>query len=93
MSDLGDLAQFNDEERADKPYTIELRGGRADGQRLTFPELPSIYRVPEPLGLVEFLTAPDPILSTEPAFRIAGYRRCDEVTDDGVHIYAFNRYE
>jgi hypothetical protein len=92
VSDLDALARFNDEEWVNQPYTIELRGGRACGQRLASPELPSMWRVPELLG-IDFLTASEPALSTESSSRVADYRRTDEVTDGGAHVYEFDRFE
>jgi hypothetical protein len=65
-------------------YTIELRGGPADGKRFTVRSLPTTYRVPEYAPLSELWTEPIEPLTT---FRDVAYRPRG-VRDDGTHIYA-----
>lgn len=85
-----ELYRFTKEEWAEHPYMIELRGGRSDGKRFTLPGLPWIWRVPEPLGIVNYsFEAVDP--SRPPEMPITNYRRTGRVTDDGAHIYERQR--
>jgi hypothetical protein len=82
-----ELYRFTQEEWAEQPYTIELRGGRLDGERFTLPNLPHQWHVPEPVGVLSFETEPDPLMAAVPSFPVTDYRRTDQVTDDGAHIY------
>lgn len=92
MSGLDDLARLNDEEWADKPYLIELRGGKGDGERLRLPNLPEIWRRPEPRPVtLGSYTEPLPLSAIGPP--TAQYRRTGNVRDDGAHIYAFYGFE
>lgn len=80
------LAEFNRQEWADQPFTIQLRGGRADGQRFTTRTLPRMWRAPDvpPLSLV---IPPDPeVIPTAESLTIT-YWPTGEVTDDGCHIF------
>jgi hypothetical protein len=88
VSDLDDLARLNDEEWADKPYLIELRGGRADGQRFRWHELPYIWQVPDPEPITLTSIALD---LTVPTLRVLDYRPTGSVLDDGAHVYEINR--
>lgn len=91
MSDLGALARLNDEEWADRSFTIELRGGRDDGRRFPWHDLPTLWRQPDPEPLPISMMDMDPSWPTE--MRIADYQRTDSVQDDGAHIYEFYQYE
>ncbi|MEV4672715.1 hypothetical protein AB0K34_13755 [Actinomadura sp. NPDC049382] len=85
------LHELNREEWADKPYLLELRGGSVDGQRFCSRDLPRFWKVPEP-AIVDLTTDLTP--STYPeSLRIALYRETGSVTDDGAHIYEFERHE
>lgn len=88
-----DLYRFTQEEWADKPYLIELRGGKVDGQRFRWHELPMMWRQPEPPPITETIMAVDSDLTRPTSMRIADYRRTDSVRDDGAHVYQFDRYE
>lgn len=91
---LDALSKFNREDWAGQPFLIELRGGGAqDGKRFRWHELPYRWRQPEqlPNGL-EYMSASYPE-ATSPDMRIADYRPTGSVTDDGAHIYQFDRYE
>lgn len=97
MSDsLNRLSAFNDEEWADKPFTIELRGGPRSGQRFRWRDLPMVWREPLPqeVSLTEFLSPSSPQLQTTASqVPIADYRETGSVMDDGAHIYEFDRFE
>ncbi|HZB28945.1 MAG TPA: hypothetical protein VE465_02145 [Streptosporangiaceae bacterium] len=85
MTDLRDL---NRDEWADKPYLIELRGGLNDGKRFRWPQLPYVWRQPEPAPISWLMADIE-----GPSFRLlpptADYRWTDHVTDDGYRIYQF----
>jgi hypothetical protein len=85
------LHDLNREEWADKPYLIELRGGRVDGQRFHWHQLLSVWRQPEPAPVDLTL---DPSVPLYPmAIPVAQYRETGSVTDDGAHIYEFECFE
>lgn len=84
------LRDLNREEWADKPFLIELRGGRVDGQRFHSRELPRFWKKPEP-AVVDLTTDLSP--SVYPELLIALYRATGSVTDDGAHVYEFERWE
>ncbi|WP_131888785.1 hypothetical protein [Actinomadura rubrisoli] len=88
MTSLSDL---NREEWADKPYLIELRGGRMDGNRFRRNKLAITWCVPE-------IVEPSLVTDADGIFRpelvpLSIYRRTGIVTDDGVHIYQFEGIE
>jgi hypothetical protein len=76
------LAEFNRQDWADTPYTIELHGGHADGQRFNVQTLPRAWQMPDhpPLTLIPAKDEPA-VLPT------VMYRPTGEVTDEGHHIY------
>ena len=81
------LRNPNPEEWADKPYLIELRGGRMDGDRFRRKELAVTWGAPE-------LLEPSLVTDADGIFRpelvpLSMYRRTGTVTDDGAHIYQF----
>lgn len=90
---LDRLSAFNDEEWADKPYTIELRGGPRAGKRFRWHSLPMMWREPlPPKPDLLLLSAVQPMTTAE-QFPIADYRETGSVLDDGAHIYEFDRHE
>lgn len=97
MSDsLDRLSAFNDEEWADKPYLIELRGGPRNGKRFWWPTLPMMWREPLPqeVSLTDFLSPSSVQLQTASSLtQIADYRETGSVLDDGAHIYEFSQFE
>lgn len=85
------LRDLNREEWADKPFLIELRGGRADGQRFRWHELPPAWKQPEPATVnlaMDLYAPPQPMIMP-----VALYRRTGSVSDDGAHIYEFERLD
>jgi hypothetical protein len=91
---LDPLSALNREEWADKPYLIEMQGGEVEGRRFRWHDLPLVWRQP-----LEPPPAPLSMLySTEPTTAgathwTADYRRTGSVTDDGAHVYEFDRFE
>jgi hypothetical protein len=90
---MSDLADFNREEWADKPFTIVLRGGFYDGRRFNWHELPPMWRQPEPAPPLTFTAATFPLTTMASQIPIADYARTDSVTDDGAHVYAYWGHE
>lgn len=84
------LQDLNREEWADKPFLIELRGGRVDGQRFRWHDLPRFWKQPEPAA-VDLTTDLAPSSYPE-TMRIALYRETGSVMDDGAHVYEFERF-
>lgn len=85
------LRDLNREEWADKPFLIELRGGRADGKRFRWRELPLAWKQPEPAAVdltMDLHAAPQPMVMP-----VSLYRQTGSVTDDGAHIYEFERFD
>lgn len=93
---LDRLSTFNDEDWADQPYLIELRGGPRSGKRFRWRDLPMMWRepIPQDFNAADFLSLsavqPQTVASQIP---IADYRETGSVMDDGAHIYEFDRFE
>jgi hypothetical protein len=92
---LDRLSAFNDEEWADKPYLIELRGGPRSGKRFSWHTLPMAWHEPIPLDFNAIFLSQSVALSqtSTSQMQIADYRETGSVTDDGVHVYEFSRFE
>lgn len=87
---MATLRDLNREEWPDKPFLIELRGGRNDGKRFRWHDLPRVWNQPEP-RTIDLTTDMSPSVCPE-TIRIALYQETGSVTDDGAHIYEFDRY-
>ncbi|WP_019629683.1 hypothetical protein [Actinomadura atramentaria] len=90
------IAELNREEWKDVPYSLELRGGHKDGERIEWHELPTVFRVPMSTERPEVSRFPlwmlPPLDPTRPHaylpdIQVADYRRTYQVTDDGAHVY------
>lgn len=94
MSDpLNRLIAINDDEWADKPYLIELRGDPRNGKLFNWHSLPMVWREPIPpkLDALSF-SAELPVTAAE-TIKIADYRETGSVMDDGAHVYEFVQFE
>jgi hypothetical protein len=87
------LTDINREEWANQPYLLELHGGPGDGRRFTWPTLPFRWRelVHRPIGLADYKPDAHVVVPIGPP--TAEYRQTGSVTDDGAHIYAFDRLD
>jgi hypothetical protein len=70
-----------------------LRGGLSCGKRFSSPDLPPMWRQPEPVPLSSVLTEVVSNPFRARPWPIADYRQTGSVTDDGAHIYQLDGHE
>jgi hypothetical protein len=92
---VSSLEEINRDEWAGRPYLIELQGGPGAGRRFRWPDLPAMWRQPvqPPPAPISMLYLTAPVTTAESSSWIADYRRTGSVTDDGAHVYEFERFE
>jgi hypothetical protein len=92
MSD--ELSRINRDEWADKPFTLCLVGGTADGRTFRWHERPELFFVPMPEPPLSHYLFPEIGIEGADAFAPRPsanlrYRRTGSVTDDGTHVYEY----